>query len=220
MNMTDAWIMPLLPAAAFVVLLLTGAVPATQGRLVAIGCMAAAFVARVLDRRGLHRRAGRAWRGVRGRFEQYRVDHDPRRTSTSTWASMSTHHDSHAGGRHFVALMVQMYSLGYMHGDSRYGWFYAVLSFFAASMLALVLADNFLLLYFTWELVGLCSFLLIGHYMPPSIGRRSGEEGVHHDAHRRRWAAHRDHPALRETGTFNIRRSSTRPRRARSGRGT
>ncbi|HSH00152.1 MAG TPA: NADH-quinone oxidoreductase subunit L, partial [candidate division Zixibacteria bacterium] len=51
-----------------------------------------------------------------------------------------------------VALMVQVYSLGYMHGDSRYGWFYAVLSLFAASMLALVLADNFLLLYFAWEL--------------------------------------------------------------------
>jgi NADH-quinone oxidoreductase subunit L len=52
-----------------------------------------------------------------------------------------------------------------MKGDSRYAWFYAILSFFAASMLALVLADNFLLLYFAWELVGLCSFLLIGHYM-------------------------------------------------------
>ena len=52
----------------------------------------------------------------------------------------------------FVSLMVQVYSLGYMHGDSRYGWFYAVLSLFAASMLALVLADNFLLLYFSWEL--------------------------------------------------------------------
>jgi len=64
----------------------------------------------------------------------------------------------------FVSLMVQVYSLGYMHGDSRYGWFYAVLSLFAASMLALVLADNFLLLYFAWELVGLCSYLLIGHY--------------------------------------------------------
>ena len=64
----------------------------------------------------------------------------------------------------FVALMVKVYSLGYMHGDSRYGWFYAVLSLFVASMLTLVLADNFLLLYFSWELVGLCSYLLIGHY--------------------------------------------------------
>ena len=68
-----------------------------------------------------------------------------------------------------VALMVNIYSTAYMrdhagHEEPRYGWFFAVLSLFAASMLTLVLADNFLLLYATWELVGICSFLLIGFY--------------------------------------------------------
>ena len=57
-----------------------------------------------------------------------------------------------------------IYSTGYMHGDRRYGWFYAIVSLFVASMLTLVLADNLLLLYFSWELVGLCSMLLIGYY--------------------------------------------------------
>ena len=57
-----------------------------------------------------------------------------------------------------------IYSTGYMHGDRRYGWFYAIVSLFVASMLTLVLADNLLLLYFAWELVGLCSMLLIGYY--------------------------------------------------------
>ncbi len=63
-----------------------------------------------------------------------------------------------------VALCVQVYSLGYMHGHPRFGWYYAVHSLFVASMLGLVLADNTLLLYITWELVGACSYLLIGFY--------------------------------------------------------
>ena len=64
----------------------------------------------------------------------------------------------------FVALMVQIYSLGYMHGDPKFGWYFAVHSLFAAAMLTLVLADNFLLLYVAWELVGICSYLLIGFW--------------------------------------------------------
>ena len=64
----------------------------------------------------------------------------------------------------FVALMVQVYSMAYMKGDPRFGWYFAVHSLFAASMLTLVLADNFLLLYVAWELVGICSYLLIGFW--------------------------------------------------------
>ena len=64
----------------------------------------------------------------------------------------------------FVALMVQVYSLGYMRGDPRFGWYFAVHALFAAAMLTLVLADNFLLLYVAWELVGVCSYLLIGFW--------------------------------------------------------
>lgn len=63
-----------------------------------------------------------------------------------------------------VSLMVHVFSLGYMEGDVRYGRYYTVLSLFTFSMLGLVLADNFLQLFVFWELVGLCSFLLIGHW--------------------------------------------------------
>ncbi|MHB0885375.1 MAG: NADH-quinone oxidoreductase subunit L [Bacillota bacterium] len=63
-----------------------------------------------------------------------------------------------------VSMLVQIYSRGYMHGDVRYTRYYATLSFFTFSMLALVLADNLLLLYIGWELVGLSSYLLIGHW--------------------------------------------------------
>ena len=64
----------------------------------------------------------------------------------------------------FVAFLVQIYSVGYMKGDSRFGWYFAVHSLFAAAMLLLVLSDNLLLLYFAWELVGLGSYLLIGFW--------------------------------------------------------
>jgi len=64
----------------------------------------------------------------------------------------------------FVSLMVHIYSTGYMHGDVRFTYFFAALSLFTASMLFMVLADNLLQLMVGWELVGLCSFMLIGHW--------------------------------------------------------
>ena len=64
----------------------------------------------------------------------------------------------------FVSLMVHVYSVGYMHGDVRFTHFFASLSLFTASMLFMVMADNLLQLMIGWELVGLCSFKLIGHW--------------------------------------------------------
>lgn len=63
-----------------------------------------------------------------------------------------------------VSLSVQIYSISYMSGDPRYGWYYAAHSIFASSMLALVLTNSLLFLYISWELVGLSSFLLIGFW--------------------------------------------------------
>src|ERR671913_179257 len=64
----------------------------------------------------------------------------------------------------FVSLMIQLYSGAFMQDDKRFAWYYAVLNLFTASMLGLVLAPNFIELYVFWELVGLCSYLLIGHW--------------------------------------------------------
>lgn len=63
-----------------------------------------------------------------------------------------------------VASMVQIYSLGYMHGDKGFSRYYSYQSLFASSMLGLVLATNLLELFIFWELVGLCSYLLIGFW--------------------------------------------------------
>ncbi len=63
-----------------------------------------------------------------------------------------------------ISLLVHIYSTAYMHDDRRYTYFYAALSLFTASMLTLVVASNTLELLIGWELVGLCSFMLIGHW--------------------------------------------------------
>ncbi len=63
-----------------------------------------------------------------------------------------------------VSLLVQIYSLGYMKGDPGFARFFSYLSLFTFSMLTLVIANNFILLYMAWELVGLCSYLLIGFW--------------------------------------------------------
>jgi NADH-quinone oxidoreductase subunit L len=63
-----------------------------------------------------------------------------------------------------ISTLVHIFSIGYMHGDVRYGRYFAYLGIFSFSMLTIVLADNLLLLYVGWELVGLSSYLLIGHW--------------------------------------------------------
>jgi NADH-quinone oxidoreductase subunit L len=63
-----------------------------------------------------------------------------------------------------VGFLIHIYSIGYMHGDSRYARFFAYLNLFLASMLILVLGANLLTLFLGWELVGLSSYLLIGFW--------------------------------------------------------
>lgn len=63
-----------------------------------------------------------------------------------------------------VGLLVHLYSVGYMHGDSRYPRYFAYLNLFLASMLILILGSNLLTLFLGWELVGLSSYLLIGFW--------------------------------------------------------
>ncbi|MFC4599729.1 NADH-quinone oxidoreductase subunit L [Cohnella hongkongensis] len=63
-----------------------------------------------------------------------------------------------------VAFLVNLYSQGYMKEDDRISTFYAYVALFTGSMLGLVLSDNLLTFYIFWELVGVCSFLLIGFW--------------------------------------------------------
>ncbi len=63
-----------------------------------------------------------------------------------------------------VGTLIHVFAIGYMHGDDRFHRFFTNLNLFAASMLTLVLAGNYAMLFMGWELVGLCSFLLIGFW--------------------------------------------------------
>jgi NADH-quinone oxidoreductase subunit L len=64
----------------------------------------------------------------------------------------------------FVGFLIHVFAVGYMHEDSGFYRFFAFLNLFMFSMLTLILADNFLLMFVGWEGVGLCSYLLIGYY--------------------------------------------------------
>lgn len=70
-----------------------------------------------------------------------------------------------------VGTLIHIYSIGYMHGDSLYSRFFAYLNLFAAMMLILVLADNYVLMFLGWEGVGLCSYLLIGFWFKKPFDR-------------------------------------------------
>ncbi|AYC33124.1 NADH-quinone oxidoreductase subunit L [Pseudomonas cavernae] len=63
-----------------------------------------------------------------------------------------------------VGFLIHLFASWYMRGEEGYSRFFAYTNLFIASMLFLVLGDNLLFLYFGWEGVGLCSYLLIGHY--------------------------------------------------------
>ncbi len=99
----------------------------------------------------------------------------PRTTELFTWidsgafeASWALRVDQLAAVMMFVvsvvSAMVHVYSIGYMHHDKSIPRFFAYLSLFTFFMLSLVTADNFLQLFFGWEGVGLCSYLLIGFW--------------------------------------------------------
>ncbi len=161
--MSEAWLIPVLPSTAFVVLVLIGKYLPRKGDWLAILAIFASFVLFFPILKDLTDALA-----APGRFEGV--------ANGTTWLRVGDVLELRLGVFvdqlsivmlavvTFVALMVQVYSVGYMKGDPRYGWYFAAMSLFAAAMLTLVLADNFLLLYFAWEVVGFCSYLLIGHY--------------------------------------------------------
>ena len=183
-----AWLVPLIPALSFVVILLFGKRFPRQGSEVGIVAVGASFVlscgaliqwiTRVQDAdhsHGVGSAIGALGRSI-GRLgaEGTLAKVEPV-THHLTWfqnggvrLTVGIQIDGLAAVVMFmvtlVALLVHIYSVEYMRGDGRFTHFYAALSLFTASMLLLVVADNTLQLLVGWELVGLCSFMLIGHW--------------------------------------------------------
>jgi NADH-quinone oxidoreductase subunit L len=75
-----------------------------------------------------------------------------------------------------VGFLIHVYSIGYMHADPDYPRFFTYLNLFVFSMVMLVLAGNFLLLYVFWEAVGLCSYLLIGFWYTRESAADAGKK--------------------------------------------
>ncbi len=75
-----------------------------------------------------------------------------------------------------ISALVHLFSLAYMHDDVRYSRYYAYLGLFTFSMLGIVLANNILMVYVFWELVGLSSYLLIGHWYEKKSASDAGKK--------------------------------------------
>ncbi len=73
-----------------------------------------------------------------------------------------------------VCALIFIYASEYMEGDPRYARFFAYVSLFAFGMLTLVIADNLLLLFMAWEVMGLCSYLLIGFWFEKTSAKHAG----------------------------------------------
>src|SRR6476660_1235827 len=183
-----AWLVPLIPALSFVVILFFGKRMPRKGAEVGIAAVAASFVLacgtlvgwiqRVRDAEHTHgagaaigalgKSIGRL--GAEGSAEQVLpvVHHFTWFDFGGLKLGVGTQIDGLAVMMMFVvttiSLLVHIYSTEYMRGDRRYTHYYAALSLFTASMLLLVVADNTLMMLIGWELVGLCSFMLIGHW--------------------------------------------------------
>ena len=76
----------------------------------------------------------------------------------------------------FVGFLIHVYSIGYMHGDPGYYRFFAYMNLFMLSMLTLVLANNYFLMFLGWEGVGLCSYLLIGFWFEKKSAADAGKK--------------------------------------------
>ncbi len=73
----------------------------------------------------------------------------------------------------FITLLVQIYSVDYVRNDRRYTHFFAAITLFSSGMLIMVLAENMIQVILGWEIMGLCSFMLIGHWWEEESNARA-----------------------------------------------
>jgi NADH-quinone oxidoreductase subunit L len=152
----QAWLIPVIPFIAFFVILFFGKRTPGRGAPIGILAVAVSFVLSVIV------------------FLEFLGHAEPVERSV-TWLSLDSFEielgmsvDGLTAMMFVVvttvSLLVHVYSAGYMAHEPRFTWYYAALSLFTGSMLNLVIANNLFQLLVGWELVGICSYLLIGHF--------------------------------------------------------
>lgn len=170
--MHHAWLVPLLPALSFLVIVFITRPRPKLSAAVSIACMLGSFALAALAAYGVftdnhfqHRPLiyDVHWFGMQGLNVDVGIYLDP---SSAMMIFMVT----------MVASLVQIYSTGYMKGDPGYPVFFSYLSLFAAAMLGLILSSNLLQMFIFWELVGLCSYLLIGFYSHKISAREAAKK--------------------------------------------
>jgi NADH-quinone oxidoreductase subunit L len=75
-----------------------------------------------------------------------------------------------------IGTLIQVYSAGYMHDDPRFSRFFAYVSLFMSAMLTLVIANNYILFFMAWEVMGLCSYFLIGFWFEKNSAADAGRK--------------------------------------------
>jgi len=171
--LNNAWLIPLLPALAFALVIFVTKPSQKLSAFISILGILVSFVLSVAIGIGVLQRG------------EFLIEHPLK--VVVPWFSMhgltidvGTQIDPTSAMMLFVvtlvASLVQIYSLGYMHGDPGFSRFYSYLSLFAASMLGLVIAPNLLQMFVFWELVGLCSYLLIGFWYEKNSAREAAKK--------------------------------------------
>ncbi len=204
----NAWIIPVLPFASFVLILFFGKRMPKGGSEIGVAAVGLAFVLALLvgvqwiDHRDNYEGTAHAAEADHGEGEEAaaEADHGEGEEAAAEGGEHGAEEGGHeaahpsvavgnnvdwlqSGGEVFsvgflvdglaammlfvvtlISLLVHVYSTDYVSGDRRYTHFFAFLSLFTAAMLFLVIAENTLQLIVAWELVGVCSFALIGHW--------------------------------------------------------
>ncbi len=166
--MSTVWLIPAVPLGGALLNILFGKLIGRRAHWIAVPAVAGAFLASCAA-------FARVWDG--GSFT----------SSLFTWivagdfeASVVAYVDPLTGVMLLVVTgvggLIHLYSAGYMHDDPGYARYFAYLNLFVFSMVMLVLAGNFLLLYVFWEAVGLCSYLLIGFWYTRPAAAQAGKK--------------------------------------------
>jgi NADH-quinone oxidoreductase subunit L len=159
-----AWLIPLIPGIAFVLIMLIGKRLPRGGSELGIASMLAALVIA----------AGATYQWIDLVRSSHGEEVAPVIRTKTWWESGGVRFGigEHIDGLaimalllvSFISTLVQIYSTEYVRGDRRYTHFFASITLFSAGMLVMVLAPNMVQLILGWEIMGLCSFLLIGHW--------------------------------------------------------
>ena len=169
-----AWVIPIIPALSFFLIIFFGKRMPKKGSEFGVASMIGALVFS----------AGAAYQWIQ------RVNGAPEGAFISpvvkTWTWWQNSGVSFGIGQHvdgltvaillvvaFISTLVQIYSLEYLRGDRRYTHFFASLTLFSAGMLNMVVAENMIQLILGWEIMGLCSFMLIGHWWEEGANSRA-----------------------------------------------